>query len=128
MLSSTLLATLQDYFKQYRPEKWLFYGQYKSEPLHPRSIQRVIKEVARSAGIRKNVTAHVLRHSFATHLLERGTNLRYIQELLGHKSIRTTMIYTHVSRRTLSEVVSPLDWLEGPTKEPPKNPAKPRRK
>lgn len=128
MLSSTLLSTLQDYFKQYRPEKWLFYGQCKSEPLHPRSIQRVIKEAARSAGIRKNVTAHVLRHSFATHLLERGTNLRYIQELLGHQSIKTTMIYTHASRRTLSEVVSPLDWLEDSAQEPPRSPAKTRSK
>jgi integrase/recombinase XerD len=128
MLSSTLLATLQEYFKQYRPERWLFYGQYKSEPLHPRSLQRAIKEAARSAGIRKNVTAHVLRHSFATHLLERGTNLRYIQELLGHSSIKTTMIYTHVSRRTLSEVTSPLDWLGDLTQEPFPRPTKARRK
>ena len=109
------------------PSYPLCYGQYKSEPLHPRSLQRAIKEAARSAGIRKNVT-HVLRHSFATHLLERGTNLRYIQELLGHSSIKTTMIYTHVSRRTLSEVTSPLDWLGDLTQEPFPRPTKARRK
>jgi len=128
MLSPTLLSALQDYFKQYRPEKWLFYGQSKSDPLQPRTIQKVIKAAALAAKIRKNVTPHVLRHSFATHLLERGTNLRYIQELLGHSSIKTTMIYTHVSRRSLSEVVSPLDWLETDDKERSKTPPKARRK
>lgn len=111
MLSSTLLVALREYFKSYRPEKWLFYGQTKEEPIHPRSVQRVIGKAAEAAGIRQRVTAHVLRHSFATHLLDRGTNLRYIQELLGHSSIKTTMIYIHVSRRSLTEVVSPLDWL-----------------
>lgn len=118
MLSTTLLRSLEDYFKLYRPEKWLFYGQSKSDPLHPRSLQRAIKQAALGAGIRKKVTAHVLRHSFATHLLDGGTNLRYIQELLGHSSIKTTMIYTHVSRRTLSAVVSPLDYLEDSAREP----------
>lgn len=112
MLSSTLLVTLREYFKSYRPEKWLFYGQSKEEPIHPRSVQRMVGKAAEAAGIRQRVTAHVLRHSFATHLLDRGTNLRYIQELLGHSSIKTTMTYIHVSRRSLAEVVSPLDWLD----------------
>jgi site-specific recombinase XerD len=120
MLSSTLLDTLRTYFKQYRPEKWLFFGKVKTDPVHPRSVQRMIQQAAAAAGIRKRVTAHVLRHSFATHLLERGTNLRYIQELLGHRHIKTTMIYTHVRRRTLTDVVSPLDWLGAKAKAPQK--------
>jgi site-specific recombinase XerD len=120
MLSSTLLETLRSYFKQYRPEKWLFFGQTKDVPIHPRTVQRAIEKAAVAAGIRKRGTAHVLRHSFATHLLDRGTNLRYIQELLGHTSIKTTTIYLHVSRRSLTEVVSPLDWLAVGSKEPQK--------
>jgi integrase/recombinase XerD len=102
---------LRRYFKQYRPEQWLFYGQTKAQPIDPRTVQRIIAKAARAAGIGKPVTTHTLRHSFATHLLDRGTNLRYIQELLGHSSIRTTMIYTHVSRQVLTKVASPLDWL-----------------
>lgn len=117
MLSSTLLDTLREYFKLFRPKKWLFYGRTEDEPINPRSVQKMIVRAASAAGIRKRVTAHVLRHSFATHLLDRGTNLRYIQELLGHSSIKTTMIYTHVSPRKLTEVVSPLDWLASSAKD-----------
>lgn len=112
MLASTLVAPLHAYLKRYQPERWLFHGKTKADPLNPRSIQKEITKTAAAAGIHQRVTAHVLRHSFATHLLDRGTNLRYIQELLGHGSIKTTMIYIHVSRRTLSRVVSPLDWLD----------------
>lgn len=117
MLSSALLDALRDYFQKYRPKEWLFYGHTKAEPIHPRSVERLVKQAASAAGIRTRVTPHVLRHSFATHLLDRGTNLRYIQELLGHTSLKTTMIYTHVSRRMLTEVVSPLDWLGITAKE-----------
>jgi site-specific recombinase XerD len=112
MLSFALLDTLREYFREYRPEQWLFYGHTKDEPIHPRSVQRFIKQAASAAGIRTRVTPHVLRHSFATHLLDRGTNLRYIQELLGHRNLGTTVVYTHVSRQMLTEVVSPLDWLD----------------
>lgn len=77
-----------------------------------RALQRVVERAARAAGIEKRVTTHTLRHSFATHLLEGGTNLRIIQELLGHQSARTTQIYTHVTTSALEAVRSPLDNLE----------------
>lgn len=111
MLSLRLLETLRLYFRQFRPQRWLFYGSTKQAPLDPRSVQRMVEKSRRKAGLTKRVTSHALRHSFATHLLERGTNLRYIQELLGHSSLRSTLIYTHVSRRTLTRVTSPLEWL-----------------
>lgn len=111
VLSETLLTVLRQYFRQYRPERWLFYGSKPESLLHPRSVQRMIAETALRAGLSQRVSPHMLRHSFATHLLERGTNLRYIQELLGHKALKTTMIYTHVSRHALGTVVSPLDRL-----------------
>lgn len=117
MLAVTLLETLRRYFKQYRPEQWLFYGQTKAQPIDGRTVQRIIVKTAKAAGLRKPITTHTLRHSFATHLLDRGTNLRYIQELLGHSSIRTTMIYTHVSHQALTKVASPLDWLAAGTTE-----------
>ncbi|MFL6233170.1 MAG: site-specific tyrosine recombinase/integron integrase [Thermoanaerobaculia bacterium] len=117
MLASTLVAPLRAYLKREQPEKWLFYGKTKADPLNPRSVQKQITKAAEAAGIGQRVTAHTLRHSFATHLLDRGTNLRYIQELLGHCSIKTTMTYIHVSRRTLSRVVSPLDWLDAGPKD-----------
>lgn len=117
MLSFTLLDALREYFKLYRPTRWLFFGRDQEQPLNPRTVQKMIVRAAAAAGLRKRVTAHVLRHSFASHLLDRGTNLRYIQELLGHASLKTTMVYTHVSRRILAEVVSPLDWVASNAKE-----------
>lgn len=94
------------------PGPWLFPGGRPGRHLSARSVQRVVKRAAEAAGLGKRVTAHTLRHSFATHLLESGTNLRIIQELLGHKSSRTTDVYTHVARSTLARVRSPLDDLE----------------
>ena len=91
---------------------WLFPGGKDGSPLTQRSIQKIISRLGERAGIRKKVTPHVLRHSFATHLLESGTDIRFIQELLGHASTRTTQIYTHVSRKDLARIRNPLDHLE----------------
>lgn len=88
---------------------WLFPGTRPDRPMSTRTVQHVIERARHRAGIQKPVTPHTLRHSFATHLLEAGTDLRYIQELLGHASSRTTEIYTHVSRRELGRIRSPLD-------------------
>lgn len=99
-------------YREYAPEgPWLFPGDRPDRHLTPRSVQRVITEAAAKAGLQKRVTPHTLRHSFATHLLEAGTDLRYIQELLGHVSSRTTELYTHVSRPMLAAIRNPLDDL-----------------
>lgn len=111
VLAVTLLEVLREYFRQFRPTHWLFFADKPEHPVHPRTLQRMVSEAARRAGLSKPVTPHLLRHSFATHLLEHGTNLRYIQELLGHRSLKTTMLYTHVSREALGQVISPLDRL-----------------
>jgi integrase/recombinase XerD len=116
ILSETLLGVLRQYFRKFRPDRWLFYADKPDLPVHPRRIQRMIKETALRAGLIKSVSPHMLRHSFATHLLEHGTSLRYIQELMGHKSLKTTMLYTHVSQHALGKVVSPLDRLGVKTK------------
>ncbi len=112
MLSEKVLTVLRDYFRAYRPKTWLFPGQSGPDaPITERTAQHVFEHARDKAGIRKKVGIHVLRHSFATHLLEAGTDLRYIQELLGHASSRTTEIYTHVSKRSISAIKSPLDAL-----------------
>ena len=111
LLSETLLDGLRRYFRQYRPEHWLFYGGSPQTPIAPRTVQRMVAATALRAGLRKRVTPHLLRHSFATHLLEHGASLRHIQELLGHRSLKTTTVYTHVSPEALGQVVSPLDRL-----------------
>jgi integrase/recombinase XerD len=104
-----LLQPLRDYYKAYRATNWLFEGQKVGTRYSPKSLQSVLKQAVRKAGIRKNVTLHWLRHSYATHLLESGTDLRYIQELLGHKRSRTTEIYTHVSTKNIQDIKSPFD-------------------
>jgi len=110
-LSEKILVQLREYFKSYRPQQYLFEGQVKGEMYDARSLQSVLKQNVSRAGIRKPVTLHWLRHSYATHLLENGTDLRYIQELLGHSSSRTTEIYTHVSTHNLQRIRSPFDSL-----------------
>jgi integrase/recombinase XerD len=95
----------------YKPKVWLFEGQNAGEQYSDRSLQMTLKHALEIAKIRKPVSLHWLRHSYATHLLESGTDLRYIQELLGHKSSKTTEIYTHVSSRQLKNIRSPFDDL-----------------
>ena len=112
LLARRAAEAVSIYRDAYPTDRWLFPGVRPDRHLTTRSVQRVVKNSAAAAGIEKNVTAHTLRHSFATHLLESGTNLRIIQELLGHQSARTTQIYTHVARSTLESVRSPLDNLE----------------
>ena len=110
LLSASLLPLLREYYQQYQPKKYLFEGMGGGK-YSARSAQAVLKRAVKRAKIKKNVTLHTLRHSFATHLLENGTDLRYIQTLLGHNSSRTTEIYTHVSTKALRDIRSPLDKL-----------------
>lgn len=102
---------VETYVAAERPVRWLFPGARPDRHLTTRSLQKVVGDAARTARIGRRVTAHTLRHSFATHLLEAGTDLRHIQELLGHASPKTTQIYTHVSTRELGRIRSPLDVL-----------------
>lgn len=110
-LSEKLISLLRDYYKAYKPQKWLFEGQQKGQPYSAQSLQSVFKQALLKANIKKPITLHGLRHSYATHLLENGTDLRFIQELLGHKSSRTTEIYTHVSTKSIQNIKSPFDSL-----------------
>ncbi len=110
MLSPVLLEDLRNYFKAYHPKVYLFEGQ-SGGMYSEKSVQTVVKVAATKAGIQKTVTPHTLRHSFATHLLENGTDIRYIQQLLGHSSVKTTEIYTHITDVAKSKIKSPLDLL-----------------
>lgn len=110
-ISDKVITMLRDYYKLYRPKIWLFEGQFPGEKLSETSIQEILKSALEKGGIKKPVTLHWLRHSYATHLLESGTDLRYIQELLGHKSSRTTELYTHVTEKSLLKISSPFDNL-----------------
>lgn len=110
MLSDKLTELLRKYYKEYRPKVYLFEGQY-GDQYSQSSMRMVLKDAAKRAGLRQSPTLHWLRHSFATHLLEAGTDLRYIQQLLGHSSSKTTEIYTFVSTKHISQIKSPLDDL-----------------
>lgn len=110
-LSPKVLLLLRDYYKAYKPKAWLFEGQKAGEKYSETSLMKVFKRAVAQAGIKKPATLHWLRHSYATHLLESGTDLRFIQELLGHSSSRTTEIYTHVSTRHIQQIKSPFDDL-----------------
>jgi integrase/recombinase XerD len=110
-LSPKILAMLRTYYTLFKPLTYLFEGVIPGEPYSEKSLQSVLKQALKKVGITKPVSLHWLRHSFATHLLESGTDLRYIQELLGHSSSKTTEIYTHVSTKSLQQIKSPFDDL-----------------
>ncbi len=110
MLSENVLKLLREYYKVYKPKEYIFEGQNGGK-YSPKSVQSVFKASLKKAGIKKKASVHTLRHSFATHLLDEGTDIRYIQELLGHKRLETTRIYTHVSSYSINKIKSPADKL-----------------
>lgn len=112
-LSEKTLSMLREYYKEYTPKRYLFEGQ-KGDRYSSSSFNKLLQAAAKRARINKNITAHTLRHSYATHLLENGTDIRIIQKLLGHNSIKTTMIYTQVTEPTLLNVTSPFDDWTAP--------------
>lgn len=119
VLSPVAWRLLEDYRRRHDPRRFVFEGREPGHPYSVRSAQKIFEDAVRTAGVRKRVSIHSLRHAFATHLLEQGTDLRFIQELLGHSSSKTTEIYTHVSRRELGRIRSPLDGLEEGNGEEP---------
>jgi len=112
LLSPMILELLREYYRKVRPKgDWLFPGRNPQKHLTRSSIHQALKKAVKKVGIKKKVSMHALRHSFATHLLEHGTDIRFVQVLLGHASIRSTMRYTHVSNAALSQIESPWDRL-----------------
>jgi len=111
LLSERLLAELRIYYKKYQPKTFLFPASKQDKPLSYETFRQAFEKARKKAGVKKGPCLHCLRHSFATHLLEAGYDIRKIQVLLGHRSLTTTMIYLHVSRKTLSNIKSPLDLI-----------------
>ncbi len=118
MLSPKLLEVLRLYWRSERPATWLFPGTRKEQPINHSVVQRACRQAGLEAGLSKPVTVRMLRHCFATHLVETGTDIRIIQSLLGHSHISTTQIYTHVSEKTVRATESPLDLLAYPVDDP----------
>lgn len=111
IIGEAALEALREYWRIYRPAEWLFPGVRPDVPISTRAIQMGFRKARERAGIRKDATVHTLRHSFATHLLEDGIDIRYIQELLGHEDVRTTQLYTHVGDPSMRRIRSPVDEL-----------------
>ncbi len=112
MLSPGLLDLLRDYWREARPDGWLFPGLPRVNPISPRQLNRAFASAKHMAGVTRSATLHTLRHSFATHLLEAGTDVRVIQVLLGHTKLTTTARYTHVATKTIQNTVSPFERLK----------------
>jgi integrase/recombinase XerD len=113
MLGESLLALLRQYYQKARPKgEYLFPGYKPHRPICTTAVNQVLRKVVRETGLAKRVTMHTLRHCFATHLLEAGTDIRILQVLLGHSSIRTTLRYTHITDRLVQKLVSPLDMIQ----------------
>jgi integrase/recombinase XerD len=111
VLGQRNLELLRRYYRAFRPVQWLFPSKDPAQPLSGSSVQRVFKKALHQAGIKKKASVHTLRHCFATHLLESGTDLYHIQRLLGHSTAKTTSVYLHVTGRDLAKVKSPIDLL-----------------
>ena len=112
LLSETALSILREYVRAYKPKAGLFAGEDPADHLSERSAQHILEHSKKKAGITKRATFHTLRHPFATHLLEDGVDMRYIQELLGHGSIETTERYTHVTQKGMERIKSPPDNMQ----------------
>lgn len=111
-LSKTTLKYLREYAKEYKPKKYLFEGQYEGMPYSTRSMQAILDRAKKKAKINRKGSVHALRHSYATHLLDKGVDITYIQKILGHNDLRTTLRYLHVTTRDLSKIESPLEDLD----------------
>ena len=122
MLSPLLLEALRKYWRSERPERWMFPGDIAERPISDAAVQAACQKARRASGLSKPVTPHSLRHAFATHLLEAGTDVRTIQLLLGHRSLATTSRYLKVATSTVCATRSPLDWLPAPVVVPPVSP------
>ena len=114
LLGEKALDILRIYFRQYRPSKWLFSSKNPDEPICNSTVQKAFKSSLTKSGVTKKASVHTLRHSFATHLLESGADIFYIQRLLGHTTSKTTAIYLHVTQRSFTKMKSPVDLLEDP--------------